>query len=127
MKDSPPEILAACIREVADGQVWLEANRLRRILDKLRLRGEEQASSSAPASIFTPRERTALRMLLDGASNKSISEHMGIGVSHVKFLVRNLFRKTGANTRAQLVRLALERYRDEIGQEKVEAPPENGE
>ena len=82
---------------------------------------EEQASPSEatpPASEqqertqLNNRELEALRLVVQGLANKEIASHMQISESAVKNTLQQLFAKTEVRTRGQLVRVALERYRD---------------
>jgi DNA-binding NarL/FixJ family response regulator len=45
-------------------------------------------------------------------ANKEIAARMGISESAVKHVFQQLFGKTAVRTRAQLVRIALEQYRE---------------
>jgi len=58
------------------------------------------------------REAEVLRLLVQGLANKEIASHMEISESGVKNTLQQLFAKTDVRTRSQLVRVALERYRD---------------
>jgi PAS domain S-box-containing protein len=58
------------------------------------------------------RELEVLRMVVQGSSNKEIASRMDISESTVKNTLQQLFGKTEVRTRSQLVRVALERYRD---------------
>ena len=58
------------------------------------------------------RELDALRLIVQGLSNKEIATRLSISESTVKNTLQQLFGKTGVRTRSQLVRVALERYRD---------------
>jgi len=58
------------------------------------------------------RELDALRLVVQGSSNKEIASRMSISESAVKNTLQQLFGKTEVRTRSQLVRVALERYRD---------------
>ncbi len=58
------------------------------------------------------RELDVLRLVVQGLSNKEISARMTISESAVKNTLQQLFGKTEVRTRSQLVRVALERYRD---------------
>ncbi|HUO17514.1 MAG TPA: LuxR C-terminal-related transcriptional regulator [Verrucomicrobiae bacterium] len=82
---------------------------------------EEQSipAGSAPGSLdqqerptLNNREIEALRLVVQGLSNKEISARMNISESAVKNALQQLFAKTAVRTRSQLVRVALERYRD---------------
>jgi two-component system, LuxR family, sensor kinase FixL len=58
------------------------------------------------------RELDVLRLVVQGLSNKEIASRMNISESTVKNTLQQLFGKTEVRTRSQLVRVALERYRD---------------
>jgi PAS domain S-box-containing protein len=60
------------------------------------------------------RELDVLRLVVQGLSNKEIAARMNISESGVKNTLQQLFGKTEVRTRSQLVRVALERYRDLI-------------
>jgi two-component system, LuxR family, sensor kinase FixL len=61
---------------------------------------------------LNPRELEVLRMLVQGLANKEIATRMGISESAVKNTLQQLFGKTSVRTRGQLVRVALEQYRN---------------
>ena len=85
---------------------------------------EEQAHPSAGSSsnsvetdqreraALSNRELDALRLVVQGLANKEIASRMEISESAVKNTLQQLFAKTEVRTRGQLVRVALERYRD---------------
>jgi DNA-binding CsgD family transcriptional regulator len=58
------------------------------------------------------RESEVLRLLVQGLANKEIAARMEISESAVKNTIQQLFAKTGVRTRSQLVRVALEQYRN---------------
>lgn len=58
------------------------------------------------------RELETLKFLVQGLANKEIASRMEMSESTVKNTLQQLFAKTGVRTRAQLVRVALEQYRD---------------
>ena len=58
------------------------------------------------------REAEVLRFLIQGLANKEIAARMGISESTVKNTFQQLFGKMGVRSRSQLVRAALEEYRD---------------
>lgn len=80
---------------------------------------EETAAGSGDLSAdlreraqLTARETDVLKFLVQGLANKEIATRMEISESTVKNTLQQLFAKTGVRTRAQLVRVALEQYRD---------------
>jgi PAS domain S-box-containing protein len=58
------------------------------------------------------REAGVLRLVVQGLANKEIAARMEISESAVKNTMQQLFAKSGVRTRSQLVRVALERYRN---------------
>ena len=58
------------------------------------------------------RELEVLRLVVQGLSNKEIASRMELSENVVKNTLQQLFGKTEVRTRSQLVRVALERYRD---------------
>lgn len=58
------------------------------------------------------REVEVLRLLTQGLANKEIATRMKISESAVKNTLQQLFAKTEVRTRSQLVRVALEQYRE---------------
>jgi DNA-binding NarL/FixJ family response regulator len=63
---------------------------------------------------LTPRELEVLIDVFRGLSNKEIAADLGISANTVKTFLQQLFQKTGARSRTQLVRTAMEGYWDGI-------------
>ena len=63
-------------------------------------------------AVLNNRETEVLRLLVQGLANKEIAARMEISESAVKNTIQQLFAKTGVRTRSQLVRVALEQYRN---------------
>jgi two-component system, LuxR family, sensor kinase FixL len=63
-------------------------------------------------AILSGREMEVLRSLVQGLANKEIAARMEISESAVKNTIQQLFAKSGVRTRSQLVRVALEQYRN---------------
>jgi len=77
-----------------------------------------QSSASASGSQEGPalnnRESDVLRFLVQGLTNKEIASRLGVSESVVKNTLQQLFSKTSVRTRSQLVRIALEQYRNQL-------------
>ena len=71
-----------------------------------------QSLESHERTVLNGRERDVLRLLVQGLANKEIAARMEISESAVKNAIQQLFGKTGVRTRSQLVRVALEQYRN---------------
>jgi two-component system, LuxR family, sensor kinase FixL len=75
----------------------------------------ESPSTASNGQARTPlnnRESDVLRLLVQGLANKEIASRLDISESAVKNTIQQLFAKTEVRTRSQLVRVALERYRE---------------
>ncbi|MBS1824914.1 MAG: response regulator transcription factor [Acidobacteria bacterium] len=107
-KHNPPEMLCEAVRKVASGEVYLEPRYLRGLFAAV----DPQVIDDRPR--LTDRERIAMRCLLEGYANKEIGARLDISESSVKALLRGLFDKLGVRTRSQLVKIALDQYRDQI-------------
>ncbi len=108
LKHNSPELLAKAIRKVMEGEVWLDQRYLKVLL--------EEAKSGEPEGRrrLSEREREVLRAVFEGLSNKEIAARLAVSESSVKATLQQLFFKTGVRTRGQLVRVALEQYRDSL-------------
>ncbi len=105
-KHSPPSQLIDVIHRVVGGEVWLDAKALRSMLAG----SHDRSAHARPSTPITPRERSVLKGVFEGLSNKEIAESISLSESSVKAALQQLFDKTGVRTRSQLVRIALERY-----------------
>jgi len=76
--------------------------------------GGTGSGQESKAERFTERERQVLSCVFEGMVNKEIAERIGVSESSVKATLQQLFSKTGVRTRGELVRVALEQYRDQI-------------
>jgi two-component system nitrate/nitrite response regulator NarL len=61
------------------------------------------------APTLTPRERSVLERVASGLSNRAIADELGLSEHTVKFHVRSLLDKLGAETRADAVARAARR------------------
>ena len=100
--------LCDTIRRVAAGEVYLEQEYFASIYRSV---GPTKAQSRAS---LTDRDKVVLRFIFQGLSNRDISVRLNISESGVKSCLRQLFDKLGVRTRAQLVKIALEQYRDQL-------------
>ncbi len=94
------------IRRVATGERWLEQDYLTplfRSVDRTLVTGRPK---------LTDRDLAVLRAIFQGFSNKDIAARLQITEGAVKASIQVLFEKLGSRTRAQLVRVALEQYRE---------------
>ncbi len=72
------------------------------------------ASGSQEGPALNNREADVLRFLVQGLTNKEIASRLGVSESVIKNTLQQLFSKTSVRTRSQLVRIALEQYRNQL-------------
>ena len=109
LKHGYPAELIQGIREAMEGKALFRQDLLRKALEST-----EELSTQQTTVRFTERERRVLSFVFEGLANKQIGDRLQISESAVKACLQQLFAKTGVRTRSQLVRIALEQYRDQI-------------
>jgi DNA-binding NarL/FixJ family response regulator len=103
LKHNSPSALANAIRQVAQGELWVDQKLIQQMADRVP-KGDEPG----PHRPFTQREQNVLRGLFEGLTNKEIASQIGVSEGAVKATLQQLFQKTNVRTRSQLVRIALE-------------------
>jgi PAS domain S-box-containing protein len=76
--------------------------------------GNTPATEQGEQALLNSRETEVLKLLVQGLTNKEIGARMDISESAVKNTMQQLFGKTGVRTRSQLVRVALEEFRNAL-------------
>jgi two-component system, NarL family, nitrate/nitrite response regulator NarL len=109
MKHGSPALLIQGIRETMEGKALFGQDQLRRALERA-----EAPSADQHRSKLTERERQVLSFVFEGLANKQIADRLQVSETAVKASLQQLFAKTGVRTRSQLVRVALEQYRDQL-------------
>ncbi len=109
LKHESPVALCQSIRDVAGGKVSFDPGLLQQAVRKM-----ADETGHPRTKPLTSRERGVISFVLDGLTNKEIADRLGISETAVKGTLQQLFRKAGVRTRSQLVRVALEQYRDAL-------------
>jgi DNA-binding NarL/FixJ family response regulator len=104
MRQSPPSELVKAIHRVVSGDLWLDSEAMKAMVEALRS-GEQRIWQHLSA-----RECAVLKAVLEGLTNNQIAVKLQVRESSVKYVIRKLFEKAGVRTRSQLVRVALERH-----------------
>jgi len=108
MKQNSAALLVQGIHDVMGGKVWFDQELL-----QATMHGGAPLPES-PSERFTQREHQVLSYVFEGLGNKEIAARIGVSGSSVKATLQQLFSKTGVHTRGQLVRIALEQYRNHV-------------
>jgi DNA-binding NarL/FixJ family response regulator len=108
-KHNTPDTLCGAIRQVASGEAFLEKAYLGSVFRNM--------DQTRPAGVprLTERDKTVLRCLFEGLANKEIAARLQVSEGAVKASISQLFNKLKVRTRAQLVKVALEQYQDQLG------------
>ncbi len=107
-KHHPMDVLCDTIRKIARGDACLEQTYLEPLFRAMdRTRAPKRAT-------LTERDRTVLRGILQGWTNRQIAGKLEISEGAVKASVRHVCEKLNVRTRSQLVKVALEQYKDQL-------------
>ena len=109
-KHCSPAALAQSIRDVSGGKDYFEPGYLRSVLAGIASRRRRNISAR---SLPTGSGRCC-EHVFEGLANKEIADRLQVSESSVKATLQQLFSKTGVRTRSQLVRTALENYKDQL-------------
>lgn len=101
------EALRNAIFQVAAGRVFLENDYLGSLFQSV-------DRTKAQKTTLTDREKSMLRFIFQGLTNKEMGARLDVSEGAIKASLHQLFEKVGARTRAQLVKIAIERYRDQL-------------
>ena len=108
VKTEPLRNLVERIRQIARGEIVLDPVSVRAIVAQ-----QEGQGLRRP---LTARESRVLRLVCEGLANKEIAHELKVTENTVKSFLQQLFTKTGARSRAQLVAVAIEQYWDQLDQ-----------
>jgi DNA-binding NarL/FixJ family response regulator len=86
--------------------MWLDSRAVRSLVAG----ASEKSESQQAAQVLSARERSVLKAVFEGLTNKEIAGNLQISESLVKAVLQQLFDKTGVRTRSQLVRIAIEQH-----------------
>jgi DNA-binding NarL/FixJ family response regulator len=107
-KHHPTDVLCNAIRQIAGGEAFMEQAYLAPLFRAVdRTRGPKRAP-------LTDRDKTVLRSILQGLMNREIAAKLQISEGAVKASVRHVCEKLSVRTRSQLVKVALEQYKDQL-------------
>ena len=99
LKDATPDELARAVRALMGGGAALEPGVAARLLGRM---------SEGEAEELSARELEVLRLLVAGASNKSVAAQLGLSENTVKSHISHIFGKLNVQSRAEAVAVALQ-------------------
>jgi DNA-binding NarL/FixJ family response regulator len=105
LKDAATALLPKCIRAVVAGEYWFGRNRLPDLIDALRQLREVPPPS--PVQTLTKRELRVIAAVVSGATNRDISEELGLSEQTIKNYLSHIFDKVGVSNRLELALYAM--------------------
>jgi DNA-binding NarL/FixJ family response regulator len=99
LKDVDPERLAKSIRDAHAGRFLLDDALARRVIIRMGSLLKRPERDKLDARL-TEKERAALKMVMQGKSNRAIAGQMGVSDGTVKTHLRNVYRKLHVDGRA---------------------------
>lgn len=112
LKSEPASELLLAMEKAIRGELWVSSGAALALLNEQERAPGTAEEGDGAAVPLTPRERSVMRRILEGLSNKEIGAQMGISESLVKSVIQRLFEKMGVRSRSQLVRVAIESQMD---------------
>jgi DNA-binding NarL/FixJ family response regulator len=110
LKDASYEELVLALRHVAVGKRFLSADVSGHLVDAL-INGGQAAAPAAPPSPWnklTARERSILKLIAEGRTNRSAAEYLNVSPKTIEKHRASVMRKLGLRNVAELTLVALE-------------------
>src|SRR5262245_33556514 len=108
LKDVAKSELLRAMQTVARGEPWLHAEAQRLIVNRLR-----RPAQLDPLELLTERERSVLKLIAQGRSNKEIGKTLSLTEGTVKGYVSNILAKLKLEDRTQAALLAVKHGLDQ--------------
>ena len=110
LKEASADEVVGAVLELARGGVPMSPAVARTVLGHARRHGPPPDPAAAAAALaLTEREREVLGWLVADEAEEAIAERLFVSPHTVRSHVKNLYAKLGVHSRAQAVRLALEK------------------
>lgn len=93
---------------IAKGEVSIENTYLAPVLRSM------DRTRKPKTPMLTPRDKAVVGSVLQGLTNREIAAKLAISEGAIKASLRHVCAKLGVRTRSQLVKVALEQYKDQL-------------
>lgn len=111
LKNIPPQMLITAVRAVRSGSVLIAPDIAHSLVQHLKERGGPGGNATAPASHalpewfyeLTPKERTVVKLILRGFSNKEIAAEINVAEQTARNYVSSVYDKLGVECRKDAV------------------------
>lgn len=105
LKHAATTLLYRAIRGVMAGEYWLGHDRIPSLIETLRQLGQPDPPS--PVDTLTSREIAVIGAVVDGATNRDVSEQLNLSEQTVKNHLSHIYDKVGVSNRLELVVFAM--------------------
>jgi two-component system, NarL family, nitrate/nitrite response regulator NarL len=99
-KDKDEQYLTSCLKQVSNGQQWLDQDLATTAVNHLVAR---QKQNGQLTSVLTPRELCVAKMVLEGWPNKRIASKLFLSEGTVKLHLHHIYKKLEITGRMELV------------------------
>jgi len=108
-REVEPELMLECLRTVAGGETWLDAQGIRWVLAAFRNQNT-RLNGSRPKVQLTPKETLIVSCVTQGMKNKEIALRVGTTEQVVKNYLRKVYDKLGVADRLELALYCLNHH-----------------
>jgi len=108
-REVEPELLVECLRKVAGGETWLDAQGIRWVMAAFRNQNS-RPSGARPKVQLTPKETLIVSCVTQGMKNKEIALRVGTTEQVVKNYLRKVYDKLGVADRLELALYCLNHH-----------------
>jgi len=108
-REVEPERLLECLRKVAAGETWLDAQAVRWVMEAYRNQNTRPAGAR-PKVQLTPKESIIVSCVTQGMKNKEIALRVGTTEQVVKNYLRKVYDKLGVADRLELALYCLNHH-----------------
>jgi DNA-binding NarL/FixJ family response regulator len=104
---SDVNLLAKCIRKVAEGEIWVDNKQMLYLVEAVTLKEPEPAATASVHCQLTPREESVVRLVVQGMVNREIADTLRLSEHTIKNYLFRIFDKLGVSNRVELALYAV--------------------
>ena len=105
LKQSASDLLLRSIRQVHDGEIWLDNHMTAEVIDAFKKSAE--SGQRREKRLLSDREKEIVQLVTQGFRNREIGEKLFISEQTVKNHLHNIFDKLGVSDRLELALYAI--------------------
>ncbi len=105
-REIEPELFVDCLRKVAKGEPWLDAQGVQWVLEAFRTQGAKSSGGRSKVQL-TPKESLIVSCVTQGMKNREIAVRVGTTEQVVKNYLRKVYDKLGVADRLELALYCL--------------------